>query len=125
MTRPQVHSEALERDRTRRNLDACRRWYRKNRIRKCETKALWSWRQSLKRVGWTEEMYDARLKKQGGACALCREPEARGTRLSIDHDHITGVGRGLLCRSCNLIVGLVEANGEKVMSYLKAAKAAR
>lgn len=33
-----------------------------------------------------------------GRCALCREDRGR---LYIDHDHTTGLVRGLLCRGCN------------------------
>lgn len=37
---------------------------------------------------------------QGGKCAICPRP---GTR--ADHDHETGMVRGMLCDSCNLGLG--------------------
>nr|WP_243725339.1 endonuclease VII domain-containing protein [Actinomadura rubrisoli] len=43
--------------------------------------------------------YDELLKAQGGVCAICEQP--RRQRLSVDHDHRTGLVRGLLCRMCN------------------------
>lgn len=49
------------------------------------------------------EQYDTILDSQGGVCAICLRPP-RGKKLSVDHDHITGIVRGLLCTSCNLRV---------------------
>lgn len=43
--------------------------------------------------------YDKLFQAQGGVCAICRQP--RKQRLSVDHDHKTGMVRGLLCRMCN------------------------
>lgn len=54
----------------------------------------------LKKYGLTREQYDAILEFQGGRCAICRnEPKTR--RLAVDHDHVTGQIRGLLCMNCN------------------------
>ena len=53
--------------------------------------------------------YDAMLEAQGGVCAICGDgPPWTGTHkntLAIDHDHATGVVRGLLCACCNLMIG--------------------
>jgi len=67
--------------------------------------------------------YDARLAEQGGTCALCprEDADARGSALHADHDHATGVVRGLLCRRCNQnIIGRLEAalRDERLMAYL-------
>jgi len=43
--------------------------------------------------------YEVLFAAQGGVCAICKE--SRRERLSVDHDHKTGVVRGLLCRRCN------------------------
>ena len=63
-------------------------------------------RQLLERYGISLEQYEAILARQGGACAICREP-ARGT-LAVDHCHATGEVRGLLCFKCNVVLGLCE-----------------
>lgn len=42
---------------------------------------------------------------QGGLCALCRRATGSSRRLSVDHCHVTGDVRGLLCRPCNNILG--------------------
>ena len=38
---------------------------------------------------------------QGGVCAICGRPPKYGMRLHVDHDHKTGLVRGLLCWPCN------------------------
>ena len=42
---------------------------------------------------------------QGGKCALCRRATGASRKLSVDHDHATGLVRGLLCRPCNTMLG--------------------
>ena len=37
------------------------------------------------------------LEAQGGLCAICRERPAE----HVDHDHLTGRVRSLLCFNCN------------------------
>jgi hypothetical protein len=73
--------------------------------------------QLLKReYGMTLAEYNAKLRKQAHRCAVCRRPETvrvRGggfRRLSVDHDHVTGEVRGLLCHRCNLLVWALEDN---------------
>lgn len=42
---------------------------------------------------------------QDGKCAICRRATGASRRLSVDHDHRTGLVRGLLCRPCNDLLG--------------------
>lgn len=53
--------------------------------------------------GLEDGEYEALLELQGGRCYVCRRPTTR--RLAVDHDHVTGEPRGLLCadptRGCN------------------------
>jgi hypothetical protein len=41
------------------------------------------------------------VAEQGGLCKICRRREAT----QIDHDHRTGVIRGILCLYCNAALG--------------------
>lgn len=52
--------------------------------------------------------YDNMLKNQNHKCAICftDEPLGRG-RFHVDHCHSKGHVRGLLCTSCNMMLGLV------------------
>ena len=66
-----------------------------------ETPAERSRRSRLKRIfNITPEEYDAVLKYQEGVCAICESPPGK-TRLAVDHDHKTGLVRGLVCWQCN------------------------
>lgn len=50
------------------------------------------------------------LKHQNNVCAICNRPETLQKfehiqSLSVDHDHKTGIVRGLLCAKCNYAIG--------------------
>lgn len=48
-------------------------------------------------------------------CPICLRPFSRGVRRPvIDHDHRTGLVRGLLCVSCNTFVGTVHDDAGKM-----------
>lgn len=57
-----------------------------------------------KKYGISPEQYDAMFARQNGGCAVCGAPPGR-RRLAVDHNHATGVVRGLLCSSCNTALG--------------------
>jgi hypothetical protein len=61
----------------------------------------------LRSYGLTVEQYEAMLQRQGEVCAVCGEGEVGGWDLAVDHDHRTGHVRGLLCRRCNVGIGLL------------------
>jgi hypothetical protein len=53
------------------------------------------------RYGISLADYDEMLATQGG-CALCGVTECQtGRVMPVDHDHTTGVVRGILCHRCN------------------------
>lgn len=49
--------------------------------------------------------YRAMLVEQNGSCAICAGPPVRAKAYDVDHDHVTGDVRGLLCNSCNQMLG--------------------
>lgn len=62
------------------------------------------WRSIMRKYGVTRHEYEAMFARQCGVCAICQRV---GTRLLVDHDHTTGIIRGLLCVRCNFgIAGL-------------------
>jgi len=66
------------------------------------------------RAGVTGVEYDAMLESQKGLCLICGRPETSlrpdGSVkvLAVDHDHLTGKIRGLLCQRCNVVLGLAK-----------------
>lgn len=53
--------------------------------------------------------YDRIYQIQQGRCAICKKHQTEfKTRLSVDHNHETGLIRGLLCRRDNQMIGIVE-----------------
>ncbi len=61
----------------------------------------------VRRYGITVEDFGNILKLQDGKCAICNELETCTTkkRLHVDHCHVTGKVRGLLCHKCNAGLG--------------------
>lgn len=56
----------------------------------------------------------SKLAEQNGACALCGERVDPGEAVA-DHDHTTGVIRGVLHRGCNAMLGHIENNRARHM----------
>lgn len=100
------------------------------RARRAErTRSLDRVRQMVRAYGVDQPTFEAMLDRQGGVCAICGAVEkTRSTvgnvrRISIDHDHETGVVRGLLCSPCNRALGLFRddlGNIEAARRYLQA-----
>lgn len=72
--------------------------------------------------GITIEQYEQLLFEQKECCAICNKKQVNDTRrLDIDHNHITGKVRGLLCSKCNTALGLLNEDLElfnKAANYL-------
>ena len=61
-----------------------------------------------RRLGINQEQYETLLLVQGGTCGICgRSIVELSKGLAVDHDHITGAVRGLLCAGCNSAIGMM------------------
>ena len=77
--------------------------------------------------------YEDIYEKQHGVCAICGLPETKAQRrgtglpvtldsLHVDHDHLTGKVRGLLCYRCNTGIGKLYDNPDllrKAANYVE------
>ena len=90
-------------------------WYEANKERALAQRKVYAeankdqrrWKEVARKYDITEYEYLCMLDDQGGHCALCPSTVAdrRGGPLHVDHDHVTGKVRGLLCGPCNHGIG--------------------
>lgn len=84
---------------------------------------------ALKRkYGITPDEYQQMWNLQDGKCEICKIQFIRSsewgkpkkTQACVDHNHITGKVRSLLCRGCNLKLEIIDNNNflEKAIQYL-------
>src|SRR5262245_33599871 len=76
--------------------------------------------------GLTLTEYDALLARQNGVCAICKQASDRP--LFVDHCHVTGTIRALLCYRCNSAIGFCwddPAITGALAAYLEAARSKR
>ncbi len=69
--------------------------------------------------GLDADAHAAMLAEQNFICAICSRAYEN---LRVDHDHVTGIVRGLLCNSCNTGLGLLGDTEEallKAIEYLR------
>lgn len=90
----------------------CERQRWRNQPLEYRKKRLTQYRKNMLRrqYGLSQEDYNKLLMRQNGVCAICSKPETKWIRgalshLCVDHNHITGKVRGLLCYACNLLIG--------------------
>ncbi|MEU1443250.1 endonuclease VII domain-containing protein [Streptomyces mirabilis] len=69
-------------------------------------------RRVREQYGLSAERYLQAVDAQGGLCLICKER----SDLVVDHCHESGRVRGLLCRTCNLAIGLLRDDPERARS---------
>jgi hypothetical protein len=74
------------------------------------------------RYGVSIKDTDMMLVQQDYKCAACQTPLGETIDTHLDHDHVTGTIRGILCRGCNMALGCVkdsQARLQNLIEYLK------
>jgi hypothetical protein len=67
----------------------------------------------MRTYGISLEHYEKMYAEQGGLCAICNGEgfvmkECHSLKLVVDHCHLGGHVRGLLCHNCNRALGLLK-----------------
>lgn len=97
-------------------LETYKKWYQ-------NTKDIARKRVNLREYGITPEEHEALFIQQKFCCAICGTHQSELSKaLCVDHDHLTGEVRGLLCNCCNMVLGKFDDNislFEKAIEYLK------
>jgi Recombination endonuclease VII len=85
-----------------------RKWHARNRERQ---------KHYLRQLvyGISPERYQEFLLVQGDVCAICGGRNQTGKDLAVDHSHLTGKVRGLLCNRCNILLGLAKDDPERLL----------
>lgn len=71
----------------------------------------------LKRYGITHDDYNHMLEQQGGSCKACQSlypGNGKSHYFDVDHCHTSGKVRGLLCRKCNVTLGTLERQRDRI-----------
>jgi hypothetical protein len=97
-----------------------RTWEKTNPEKNLEAKRMWSINNKdqkrdyrlQSKYGLTLDQYKMMLTNQKGLCVICETSLLDENSPCVDHDHITGRVRQLLCRNCNLVLGLVKEKPE-------------
>lgn len=96
--------------------------WRKN-LKNKEKQKIYNKKSHLKiRFGLSVEEYDTMIKKQNNKCASCGitfNENNNSERPCIDHDHKIGKIREILCNNCNLTLGIMSDDAEKLINLVK------
>lgn len=91
---------------------------RKRKQRKYRKNTWWASDLKLK-YNLTENEWREFFERQDGRCAICGKHQSiLSRRLSVDHDHKTGIVRGLLCGHCNYCLSIFDNYTDTLRDYL-------
>lgn len=77
--------------------------------------------QNLRKYGLTIDTFNSLWNSCGGKCAICSKPLKLGSPsgYAVDHNHLTGEVRGLLCQLCNQGIGCLQDSPAIIENALK------
>lgn len=73
----------------------------------------------MNKYGMTIDEFDAMFEAQNGKCAICAETlilDGTQNGAHVDHDHVTGKIRGILCAPCNHGLGRFDDNPDRLIA---------
>ena len=73
--------------------------------------------------GITLDTFNGMVSTQSSRCACCgsSEPGGKHNQWCVDHDHVTNKVRELLCKDCNIVLGIVSDSPthlKKLIQYI-------
>jgi hypothetical protein len=79
-------------------------------------------KRNLAKYKLTPEQVKEMFAAQGDVCAICGEvPVIRSAKkngLAVDHDHATGLVRGILCYCCNAGLGMFKDDPARLLAAI-------
>lgn len=75
-----------------------------------------------RKYGISLEIFEAKLLEQNNCCAICKKSNPSTKRnMALDHDHKTGIARGILCYGCNRALHALESEEllKSAIAYLE------
>ena len=73
-------------------------------------------RRTIRSYDLTREEFELLRDAQANQCAICAVVFDETPH--IDHDHVTGAVRGLLCRACNLGLGIFADDTDRLAAAI-------
>ena len=71
------------------------------------------------RYGISKSVFDLLLKGQNYKCLICEIRHVPEKPLYVDHEHKTGIVRGLICQKCNTILGFCKDSVKTLKSAIE------
>ena len=77
-------------------------------------------RHLMRTYGISLAEYNDLLDKQDRKCACCGtdKPGGRWDTFCVDHDHVTEIVRELLCKDCNIVLGIINDSQEHLFRFI-------